>query len=101
MQKQIFILWLAAALAGGIPGIVHAQVTVERDPEIAAMVKEVNADSLQADIRAMVSFGTRSTISSTTDAKRGIGAARNWVLSRFRSYAAGSGGRLTAIIDTT
>ncbi len=101
MQKQIFIVGLMAALMGVVPGIAQAQVTMERDPEIAAMVKEVNADSLQADIRAMVSFGTRSTVSSTTDPKKGIGAARNWVLSRFQAFAAGSNGRLTALIDTT
>jgi hypothetical protein len=80
---------------------VHAQTIVNRDPEIESMVKEVNADSLQAYIRAMVAFRTRSTVSSTTDSKTGIGAARNWVLARFEQFAAASGGRLTAIVDTT
>jgi hypothetical protein len=35
------------------------------------------------------------------DPKRGIGAARNWVLSRFLDFARQSGGRMTAFIDTT
>jgi peptidase M28-like protein len=48
-----------------------------------------------------VSFGTRSTLSSTTDAGKGIGAARQWVLSKFLEFAAVSGGRLSAVIDTT
>ena len=65
------------------------------------MVKEVNADSLQSYIKTMVSFGTRSTVSSTTDRSRGIGAARNWVLMKFREFAAASGGRMTAVLDTT
>src|SRR5690606_24387921 len=44
--------------------------------------------------------GTRNTLSSTADPARGIGAARNWVLSKFNEFARKSGGRLTAFIDT-
>jgi len=65
------------------------------------MVREVNADSLQSYINTLVGFGTRSTYSSNTDPKRGIGAARNWVLSKFETFAESSGGRLTAFVDTT
>ena len=77
-----------------------AQTTVTRDPQIEKMVTEVSKDSLESYIRKMVSFGTRSTLSIQTDPKRGIGAARNWVLSRFNEFAKESGGRLTAYIDT-
>jgi len=80
---------------------VHGQTVIHRDAEIERMVKEVNADSLQSYVRTMVAFKTRSTVSSTTDSKIGIGAARNWVLAKFNQFAAGSGGRLTAFIDTT
>src|SRR5580704_2965447 len=79
----------------------EAQTIIDKDPEIASMVKEVNADSLKSYITTMVSFGTRSTISSVTDSKRGIGAARNWVLSKFQEFAAASEGRLTCLLDTT
>jgi hypothetical protein len=65
------------------------------------MVKEVSADSLQSYINTLVSFGTRNTLSTQTDSKKGIGAARNWVLKKFNQFAKNSGGRLTAIIDTT
>jgi hypothetical protein len=91
---------LVLALLGSMT-ILHAQTIIDRDPEIGDMVKEVNADSLQSYIRAMVSFGTRSTVSSTADPKKGIGAARNWVLHKFNQFAAASGGRLTAYVDTT
>ncbi|HXB06193.1 MAG TPA: M28 family metallopeptidase [Puia sp.] len=92
---------IAIALFFGVVYYGHAQTTIVRDSEIEGMVKEVNADSLQSYIKSMVAFGTRSTVSSVTDKKRGIGAARNWVLSRFQQWAAGSGGRLTAFVDTT
>lgn len=98
MRKFAFILGLCLA---GLNPVLRAQTTIDRDPTISAMVREVNPDSLRSYITAMVSFGTRSTISSTTDPHRGIGAARNWVLAKFQSFSAASGGRLSAWIDTT
>jgi hypothetical protein len=91
---------LLALLAGSMT-ICNAQTTIQRDPEIESMTKEVNADSLQSYIKTMVAFGTRSTVSSTTDKKKGIGAAREWVLTKFNQFAAASGGRLTAFVDTS
>src|SRR6185369_7638870 len=76
-----------------------AQTIIQRDPEIEAMVKEVSADSLRSYIKKMVSFGTRNTLSSTRDKTRGIGAARNWVLTKFNDIAKLSNGRLTAFVD--
>jgi hypothetical protein len=96
MKTPILVLAFLGSMT-----ILHAQVIIDRDPEIGNMVKEVNADSLQSYIKSMVSFGTRSTVSSTSDSKRGIGAARNWVLNKFNQFAANSGGRLTAFVDTT
>jgi hypothetical protein len=76
------------------------QTIIHRDPQIEKMVSEISKDSLESYIRKMVSFGTRSTLSTQKDPKRGIGAARNWVLSRFNEFAKASGGRMTAFIDT-
>ena len=42
---------------------------------------------LKSDVEAMVAFGTRHTASTTTDPRRGIGAARNWAADRFRAIA--------------
>jgi hypothetical protein len=78
-----------------------AQTTIQRDPEIEKMVKEVNADSLKSYILKMVSYGTRNTLSTQSDPNRGIGAARNWVLQKFNEFAKKSNGRFSAFIDTT
>lgn len=78
-----------------------AQTIVQRDPLIEQMITEVSADSLQSYIQTLVAFGTRNTLSTQKDNKRGIGAARNWILSRFNQFAKQSNGRLTAFIDTT
>ncbi|HTL07606.1 MAG TPA: M28 family peptidase, partial [Chitinophagaceae bacterium] len=97
-MRKIFFTFCAAALCG-TTGI--AQTTVLRDPSIEKMVKEVSADSLQSYIKALVATGTRNTLSTQADPKKGIGAARNWVLAKFNEFAKQSGGRLTAMIDTT
>ncbi|GAB3890536.1 M20/M25/M40 family metallo-hydrolase [Spirosoma agri] len=65
----------------------------------------MSADSLRAHVNGLVSFGTRHTLSvpaNATDqpAKKGLGAARQWILGKFNQYAKQSGGRLTATLDT-
>lgn len=71
----------------------------KNDPEISKYVSKVNRDSLKAHVEKLVSFGTRHTMSSTTDANRGIGAARNWVLSKFRNYARNADGRMEVYLQ--
>ena len=64
------------------------------------MVTEVSPDSMRSYITQMVAFGTRHTMSSTTDKKQGIGAARTWVANKFQQFAGRSGGRMKAYVDT-
>ncbi len=78
-----------------------SQEIIRRDTEISQMVDQVSTDSLRSYINTLVAFGTRNTLSTQTDPKRGIGAARNWVLKKFNDFAKNSSGRLTAFIDTT
>ncbi len=78
-----------------------AQTNIKRDKEIEQMVKNIAPDSLKSYIDHLVAFGTRNTLSTQTDSKRGIGAARNWVLNKFNQFASQSNGRLSAFIDTT
>ena len=49
---------------------------------------------LKASVVKLVSFGTRHTLSSATDPKRGIGAARNWGAAEFARIAKDCGGCL-------
>jgi hypothetical protein len=50
---------------------------------------------LQATVQALVGFGTRHTLSDTVSPKRGIGAARRWVQSRFEKIGRDCGGCLS------
>ncbi|AZB27359.1 M20/M25/M40 family metallo-hydrolase [Chryseobacterium bernardetii] len=92
MKKILFALFF-------IPAVFHAQQTVHRDPEIINYVSQVSTDSLKSHINSLVSFGTRHTMSSTTDPKRGIGAARKWVLKKFNDYAKNAGGRMEVFLQ--
>ena len=53
-------------------------------PAFAQTATEVSESRLRADVAKLVSFGTRHTLSSQTDKKRGIGAARRWVEAEMR-----------------
>ena len=50
---------------------------------------------LRATVEALVGFGTRHTLSTTTDPERGIGAARNWAAARFDTIGRACGGCVT------
>jgi hypothetical protein len=74
------------------------------DPQIAAALKQISAQRIQADIEKLVSFGTRSTLSAQDDASikagRGIGAAREWIKSEFERYSKDCGGCLEVKTDS-
>ncbi|HYF33047.1 MAG TPA: M20/M25/M40 family metallo-hydrolase [Chitinophagaceae bacterium] len=90
---------LACILLLALHPAVHAQTIIHKDPVIEKLAAEVNADSLRSYILKLVSFGTRSTLSSTTHPTRGIGASREWVVAKFREFAAQSNGRMTVHLD--
>ncbi|MBC7511852.1 MAG: M20/M25/M40 family metallo-hydrolase [Ferruginibacter sp.] len=96
MKKILFIVFTSCLMQH-----IKAQQIIDRDKEIDKMVKEVSPDSLKSYIKNLVAFGTRNTLSTQTDSKRGIGAARKWVLNKFTEFARQSNGRLSAFIDTT
>ncbi len=84
---------LCAALlaAGGA----HAEAPAI-DPR-HALVDAVSAERLEADVRRLVEFGTRHTLSDTRSDSRGIGAARRWIADEFRRISADCGGCLEVL----
>ena len=64
------------------------------DPEVAKMIREISAKRIETDIRKLVSFGTRNTLSVQDDPNRGIGAARDWLFAEFQRISAECGGCL-------
>ncbi len=96
MKKGLLLAWSLL-----LSQLLFSQVIIQKDSEIEKMVSEVSKDSLRSYITQLVSFHTRNTLSTQTDPKQGIGAARLWVLNKFNEFAKQSNGRLTAFIDTT
>ncbi len=98
---------------GAIP--VAAQRTPPRDPAEPVQGKpqprrlprpaggvaraQVDEKSMRALIRQLVACGTRLTLSSWTDSKRGIGCARDSIAARFQEMAKDSNGKLQVVVD--
>jgi hypothetical protein len=70
------------------------------DPTIQRWVNEISAKNLEADVRKLVSYGTRHTLSDTKSKKRGIGAARQYVFDEFKKYSKANGNRMVVEMDT-
>src|SRR5262249_20138939 len=80
-------LFLLPSLAAAAP---------EPDPRIAKLLAEVSPTRLEATLRRLESFQTRHTLSSPDTPGRGVGAAREWILSEMKSYSP----RLQVSFDT-
>ncbi|WP_019960398.1 M28 family metallopeptidase [Woodsholea maritima] len=76
-------LSLSASTLGQSPS-----TEVER---IYAIRDAVSPDRIESDIRTLVGFGTRHTLSDTTSDTRGIGAARRWIYEEFQRISADCG----------
>lgn len=74
------------------------------DHRIAAALKQVSAQRIQANIEKLVSFQTRLTLSAqdpeSIKAGHGIGAAREWIKSEFERYSQDCGGCLEVKTDS-
>jgi Peptidase family M28 len=71
------------------------------DPQIAAALHDVSAQRIQQTIEKLVSFNTRSTLSSDMPVSSGNGAtaAADWIRSEFELYSKECGGCLEVKTD--
>jgi peptidase M28-like protein len=102
-----------ASLVAALPAF--AQRAVPRDPAEPAQGKpqaknlprpagaiaraQVDGKSMRTLIGKLVACGTRLTVSSWTDSKRGIGCARDAIAARLNEIAKDSGGKLQVVVD--
>jgi len=58
-------------------------------PEVerSELVPRPDARNIEHDVRTLVGFGTRHTLSDPDDPERGIGAARRWIENEFRTIS--------------
>lgn len=72
-------------------------VGVREQPSLHALANATSEAELRATITALVGFGTRHTMSDTKSKSHGIGAARNWVKSRFETISRDCGGCIEVV----
>lgn len=94
------VSWVLAGLALLPASLVTAtaQAQTAAAPEQASLhtvAAQVNIERMRSDITSLVGFGTRHTLSQTDSDTRGIGAARRWAESHFRTLATECSGCLT------
>jgi hypothetical protein len=68
-------------------------------PAGAISRQSVNEKTMRDLIHEQVSCGTRLTLSSWTDPKRGIGCGRDFIVTRFNAIAKDSDGKLQIVVD--
>src|SRR5687768_16285500 len=83
------LIWIATAFLP-LPAIAQA------DP-----VASVSEAHLRADVEKLVSFGSRHTLSSPPDRKRGISAAVSWAATEFRKTSKACGNCLEIVLPET
>ncbi len=83
----LFCLTTASALAQDAPPPADM-------PLLDALGTAPSAANIERDVRTLVGFGTRHTLSDTTSSTRGIGAARRWVFDEFTRISKACGGCL-------
>jgi len=85
LPRSLIVL-SALAVLGGASSMAAAQES-DLDPRIVKLVASISEERLGATLKTLESFETRSTLSSTGSAARGVGAAREWILQEMRGYS--------------
>ena len=89
---------LVASLAV-LSGLTSPAVALETPPLASQAALDTigsapSASRIERDVRTLVGFGSRHTLSDTTSETRGIGAARRWVFDEFTRISKACGGCL-------
>src|SRR5689334_472197 len=66
--------------------LIGAAPSPSPDGRLRSIIAPVSGAEMKRTIEKLVSFGTRHTLSSQTDPKRGIGAALGWTKGQFESF---------------
>jgi hypothetical protein len=81
------------------PAVPDVTIGLIRDPALASAIAEISAARIRETDSALVSFGTRHTMSDTVSNVRGIGAARRYLFAKLNAYSKACGGCLRVEYD--
>lgn len=93
-SKRISAVVVALLALGGTARAQEAGAPPSVDPRLYEIAGAAQAERIEKDVRKLVSFGTRHTLSDTVSETRGIGAARRWIKAEFDRISAECGGCL-------
>src|SRR5579871_4882203 len=81
-----FLNWWALSLGGA--ALLVAQTPPNAvNPQVKRIVDEISQERIAANLKRFEGFGTRYVMSSDDDPLHGIGAAKRWIYSEFKSYS--------------
>ena len=89
MKKITLPLAVAALLCSATS--FSAELAYTDQDRLHDIAADVSAERIEQDIRKLVGFGTRHTLSDTKSDTRGIGAARRWIKQEFEKISAACG----------
>lgn len=89
MKKITLPLAVAALLCSATS--FSAELAYTDQARLHDIAADVSAERIEQDIRKLVGFGTRHTLSDTKSDTRGIGAARRWIKQEFEKISAACG----------
>ena len=95
--RRTFVL---ASCLFGVAAGAHAAPERTTAADVKGMLRNISAQRIEANLRKLVGFGTRHTLSDTASDERGIGAARRWIKAQLDACAQQSGGRLKVEFDS-
>ncbi len=81
------------------PSSVAPTLGLARDNTLRAAIAEISASEIRSTDSALLSFGTRHTMSDTLSGTRGIGAARRYLFNKLSGYSRACGGCLRVQYD--
>lgn len=83
MKHLLYTSMIGIAILYACSHTYAQNIPPQSDDRIYQIIENISADRIETDIRKLVSFGTRNTLSDTVSDTRGIGAARRWIKSEF------------------
>jgi hypothetical protein len=85
-----------------LAAITSGTATTAQSPsrELSNMIAEVDPKRVQNIVTTLANFGTRHTLSSRMDPKRGIGAARDWLYKQMQEFARPSNGNMQVYLNS-
>ncbi len=94
MNKRLTLVTLTSIFFINTVAIAQSDLNYVDQQKLHDIYKNVSDKNIEKDIRTLVGFGTRHTLSDTTSETRGIGAARRWIKAEFEKISQNCNGCL-------